>query len=478
MKKNYRRSILTFASSFVLLFSATITNAQCYICGTGSDGAYTASSNTTLAGGTYNYSTFTINSGVTVTVTGTTALTIYCTGNVVIDGTLDASGGSGTDGVTFGNAGIAGVGVAGGANGGDGIFSANTGPLDATSGSGLGAGVYGSGWSGGGGGGFSSLGQSSGGVGGAGGPIYGTAQFTIVYGGSGGGGGSGGFNCGSGGGGAGGGVIVISSCGTFTIGATGLIKCDGGNGGSDGNGNCGGGGGGSGGSIWLGSATITNNGSISAIKGIGGASAVPNTPFFGDGGDGSDGRIRLDYGTLNGIGSVSPTSGFNGGGMIIGTSSTPDSGPGNGTATATVSGGQSPYTYIWSPTGQTNATATGLTAGTYLIFVTDANGCTMNSSVVVGTSVGTFFTTSELTGMNVFPNPSSDLITISSNFYSMTQFNLSLLDINGKVLRSEEVNANGKWMHEMNVSELSNGIYMIRISNEDGSTVRKISILH
>ncbi|MBI4646101.1 MAG: hypothetical protein HY738_05750, partial [Bacteroidia bacterium] len=50
----------------------------------------------------------------------------------------------------------------------------------------------------------------------------------------------------------------------------------------------------------------------------------------------------------------------------------------DGTATATVSGGTSPYTYIWNDPApaQSTQTATGLCAGTYYVTVTDANGCT------------------------------------------------------------------------------------------------------
>lgn len=47
-----------------------------------------------------------------------------------------------------------------------------------------------------------------------------------------------------------------------------------------------------------------------------------------------------------------------------------------GSATASATGGTGPYTYVWQPFGGTNATAGGLTAGTYTAIITDANGCT------------------------------------------------------------------------------------------------------
>jgi hypothetical protein len=52
----------------------------------------------------------------------------------------------------------------------------------------------------------------------------------------------------------------------------------------------------------------------------------------------------------------------------------------DGSVSATVTGGQSPYTYLWSD-GQTTATATGLSAGTYSLTVTEANGCSATKSI-------------------------------------------------------------------------------------------------
>ncbi|WP_228458384.1 SprB repeat-containing protein, partial [Chryseobacterium hagamense] len=69
----------------------------------------------------------------------------------------------------------------------------------------------------------------------------------------------------------------------------------------------------------------------------------------------------------------------------------------NGSATVVPSGGVAPYTYSWSPVGGTAATATGLSAGTYVVTVTDNAGCqttrtfTINqpATAVSGTTVVT-----------------------------------------------------------------------------------------
>ena len=70
--------------------------------------------------------------------------------------------------------------------------------------------------------------------------------------------------------------------------------------------------------------------------------------------------------------------------LRAGTSSTNATCAGSdGTATASASGGTAPYSYRWSPGGQTTATATGLGAGSYTVTITDARGCTATSSTSV-----------------------------------------------------------------------------------------------
>jgi hypothetical protein len=54
----------------------------------------------------------------------------------------------------------------------------------------------------------------------------------------------------------------------------------------------------------------------------------------------------------------------------------------NGSANVTQAGGQSPYSYLWSD-GSTTQNRTGLAAGSYVVTVTDAAGCTATSGLTI-----------------------------------------------------------------------------------------------
>jgi hypothetical protein len=72
-------------------------------------------------------------------------------------------------------------------------------------------------------------------------------------------------------------------------------------------------------------------------------------------------------------------------GLTAATSSTPVgcNGGGNGTATATVTGGAAPYQYLWTPGQLVGQTISNLHAGTYSVYVVDSSGCQANQTIVV-----------------------------------------------------------------------------------------------
>ncbi|MBC7865315.1 MAG: hypothetical protein IAF38_20230, partial [Bacteroidia bacterium] len=71
--------------------------------------------------------------------------------------------------------------------------------------------------------------------------------------------------------------------------------------------------------------------------------------------------------------------------LTANTTSSPAScfGTTNGSATVTVNGGTTNYSYSWLPSGGSNATASGLAAGNYTCTVTDANNCTVTTTISV-----------------------------------------------------------------------------------------------
>lgn len=70
--------------------------------------------------------------------------------------------------------------------------------------------------------------------------------------------------------------------------------------------------------------------------------------------------------------------------MNLSLESTPvNCGDKDGTASVTVVGGTGTYTYLWSPENQTTVSISNLSVGNYSVTVTDVNGCSGTSSILV-----------------------------------------------------------------------------------------------
>jgi len=73
--------------------------------------------------------------------------------------------------------------------------------------------------------------------------------------------------------------------------------------------------------------------------------------------------------------------------------------------------------------------------------------------------------------LSVYPNPSNGLVTISSDSNSaLTSVNLT--DLNGRTVKT--VALNGDSSSQINISDLSAGVYMMNISSDQGSVIKKI----
>ena len=80
----------------------------------------------------------------------------------------------------------------------------------------------------------------------------------------------------------------------------------------------------------------------------------------------------------------------------------------NGYAYDSVLAGNPPYRYLWNPSGQTNKTATGLSAGTYTVTVEDSSGCS-NTAVATITQPAAIDVT--IGGRRIICQGSTDTLT-------------------------------------------------------------------
>lgn len=162
--------------------------------------------------------------------------------------------------------------------------------------------------------------------------------------------------------------------------------------------------------------------------------------------------------------------------LNVTTSSTNESTSGNdGTASVVASGGASSYNYLWTPSGQTTAAASGLSAGSYNCTIEDGNGCKSTVTVVVekGTSIGEI----ALDKLAIFPNPSKGTFTVSFETLESLDFEISMFNTIGKKVYTNSFdNVVGGFTEQIAVQDLSNGIYFLEISNRDAKSINKITI--
>ncbi len=86
----------------------------------------------------------------------------------------------------------------------------------------------------------------------------------------------------------------------------------------------------------------------------------------------------------------------------------------NGFAVAQLTSGTSPFTINWLPYGGTSLLASGLTAGTYTVNVTDALGCSANANTVIGQPTGVSIGVSGISNVSCFGG-SNGTITVAAN---------------------------------------------------------------
>lgn len=150
----------------------------------------------------------------------------------------------------------------------------------------------------------------------------------------------------------------------------------------------------------------------------------------------------------------------------------------DGSASANVTGGTPPYTYLWNdPAAQTLATAFGLCLGSQTVAITDANGCTTTKSIYVDSVVMGIIVIQQSFEFNIYPNPTTGVVHLDFGENDNRDVNVSVFDISGKIILLQDIAGTAKENYNIDLSEYSRGIYYVRVHDGKSVHTKKISLI-
>ena len=145
---------------------------------------------------------------------------------------------------------------------------------------------------------------------------------------------------------------------------------------------------------------------------------------------------------------------------------------GIGSGTVVTEGEDGDVTIVWTDADNVIATnADSLAYSSYTVSVTDSNDCT-----VIVDATQTELNDIDPLAFGLFPNPTTGAITlqVSTEMYDV---NMQVFDATGRVVFSQS-NLVVQGSISLDFSNLSTGTYTIMLNNNNGVSVRRISIQH
>lgn len=136
----------------------------------------------------------------------------------------------------------------------------------------------------------------------------------------------------------------------------------------------------------------------------------------------------------------------------------------DGSAAAITSGGTTPYTYSWN-TGATTSVITGLCAGTFTVFSTDAHGCWDSMVIVVNCLTNV---KDEAGNENISVQYSSGILHLQMQELSAGNAQISIYNVEGKeIYRNDLAVSTASTVMQIDLSDKAKGIYFVRFSSGD-----------
>jgi hypothetical protein len=133
-------------------------------------------------------------------------------------------------------------------------------------------------------------------------------------------------------------------------------------------------------------------------------------------------------------------------------------------------------TYNWS-TGATTQSIFATSTGSYMVTVSNIFGCTSMSMINVTVNICTgVSTSSEVHGIELYPNPSTGMVYLSTG-NDLQQMLVEIVDMNGQLVYSSlDKEVKKGFSKEIDLQDIANGVYSVRINTGTSMDVKRLVI--
>ena len=147
----------------------------------------------------------------------------------------------------------------------------------------------------------------------------------------------------------------------------------------------------------------------------------------------------------------------------------------NGAVSVAANGGTSPFSFVWN-TGSTADQLLGIGTGTYIVTITDANGCSLVDSITVTAFTAIDDIDVPITSFVVMPNPSNGYFTVKIELATYQEVDLRMTDVLGRTIYEQHLEGQ-TWALPMDWDRLAAGTYLITIKTGTAYQTQKVIIV-
>jgi hypothetical protein len=133
-----------------------------------------------------------------------------------------------------------------------------------------------------------------------------------------------------------------------------------------------------------------------------------------------------------------------------------------------------PYNFLWSNNSNSEDLINVL-PGNYSVTITNALGCTLDTTFTVNIATGILSILDN--GTKMYPNPASEYLILEFNQSIYESMDIQFFNNIGQLILQRTIDGNGEKMIEIGLQPMPAGVYVVKLSMGDSTFIEKLTIL-